>query len=315
MVGVCDEANGQILLYVDGHCQSPPCAAVPASSTRPRSTLIGARDNGASLLGGINSMDSSMMRRFITTLLIPARSWLSTISLAFPLLYSATSGINVNAGSTRWFPPPWPGTTPLRMQWFDGVPTLLPGQTNSTLAVPNISASDTYYLTASNTIAGTGYPTNSVEVSVTVYNGIPNIYTDVHNPFYALTGQTANNSAPVYGESPLAYQWQFFSVTGWVNVTDNACISGSQGFRSKRRQCAERRSGNYQLVITNIYGATTSSVATLTIPGVLPLGFGNGLGWSAIGGATFSGGVLTLTTAVPSVQRTTSSRFRIHRRL
>ena len=114
------------------------------------------------------------------------------------------------------------------MQWFDEhANSYIPGQTSNTLVIPNITASDTYYLTASNTVAGTGYPTNSVEVSVTVYNGIPHIYTDVHNPFYALPGQTANNSATVYGALPLAYQWQFYSPTGLVNLADKA-ISGSQ---------------------------------------------------------------------------------------
>ncbi|HEV2456628.1 MAG TPA: hypothetical protein VGY98_20365, partial [Verrucomicrobiae bacterium] len=117
---------------------------------------------------------------------------------------------------------------------------------------------------------------------------------DVKNPFYSLVGGTANNSATVYGELPLAYQWQFYSPTGWANLANNGRIS-SQTSALSIAPVQGGDAGNFQLVITNVYGATTSGVATLIIPGVLPLGFGDGTGWTLTGGALFDGTVLTLT--------------------
>jgi hypothetical protein len=299
VVAICDEANSQLLLYVDG--QLVASGTIPAGngilSVGPVKMMFGARDNGSGLLGGIQYngwLDDVEVYNYALTSSQVVALYNSAGIPAFFIQQPVTS-INADGGGTLVIPASVGGTPLLTMQWFDeNANSYIPGQTSNTLVVPNITTSDTYYLTASNNIEGTGYLTNSVQVSVTVYDGMPHVTSDVTNPFYALPGQTAKNAAMVYGALPLAYQWQFYSATGWANLADNGRISGSLTSALTIGNVQGTDPGNYQLVITNIYGATTSSVATLIVQGVLPLGFGNGAGWVAGGGASMSSGVLTL---------------------
>jgi hypothetical protein len=98
----------------------------------------------------------------------------------------------------------------------------------------------------------------------------------------------------VYGTLPLSYQWQFSNALGWVNLSDNARITGAVSNVLTISDVQGGDAGNYQLVVTNSFGAATSSVATLNIAGVLPLTF-TGYGWTANGSARFANGSVTLT--------------------
>lgn len=300
VVGICDEANSQLLLYVDGQLVGSGTLAAGSGvlSVGPVPVMIGARDSSTTL-GGVAYNGYLNDVAIYNYALSPSQIVTQYNSAGIPVFFTQqpVTFTNVNGGSTLVIPAGVGGTPPLTMQWFDqNANNYISGQTSSTLVIPNVTASDTYYLVASNTIGGTGYLTDSVPVQVIVYNNKPQITADVKTPFYALAGQTANNSATVYGALPLAYQWQFYSSrSGWVNLSDNGQISGSQTSALSIGNVQSGNVGNYQLVITNAYGATTSSVATLVIPGVLPLAFGNGTGWTGNGIGGFSGGVLTLT--------------------
>jgi hypothetical protein len=299
VVGVCDEANSQLLLYVDG--QLAASGTIPAGngilSVGPVQVMIGARDNGSGLLGGIQYNgwlnDVALYNHVLTPSQILLNYNITGIAPYF--IQQPVTSTNVDGGGTLVVAATVGGTPPLTMQWFDeNANNYIPGQTNATLVVSNITLTDTYYLTVSNTIEGVSYLTNSAQVNVQVYNHDPQISVDVKNPFYAFPGQTANNSATVYGALPLAYQWQFYSPTGLMNLADNGRISGSLTSAINIGNVQASDVGNYQLVITNIYGAKTSSVASLVVQGVLPLSFGNGTGWTINGGASLANGVLTL---------------------
>lgn len=72
------------------------------------------------------------------------------------------------------------------------------------------------------------------------------------------------------GTGPLSYQWR-------LNGTN---IIGAASSLYTRPNVQASAAGNYQVVVTNLYGSVTSSVAVLTL-GNQPLGFnGNGLNWT-----------------------------------
>jgi hypothetical protein len=77
----------------------------------------------------------------------------------------------------------------------------------------------------------------------------------------ALAGGNATFSAAVIGASPLAYQWQ----QNGTNLVNGTGISGANTTNLTLTGVTSNSITNYTLVITNIYGAVTSSVAMLTV--------------------------------------------------
>ncbi len=76
------------------------------------------------------------------------------------------------------------------------------------------------------------------------------------------SGQTATFSVTAVGNTPLAYQWL---KNGTVALSDTANRIGSTSNVLTIPSPALADGGSYTVVVTNIYGAVTSSVATLTI--------------------------------------------------
>lgn len=84
-----------------------------------------------------------------------------------------------------------------------------------------------------------------------------------------LVGNPAALSGTVRGIAPLAFQW-FMNGT---NLASAAAVAGATSNVLVFSPAAFANSGGYSLVVTNNYGAVTSSLATLTV--VLPPGFSN----------------------------------------
>ncbi len=301
IVGVCDETNGNILLYFDGRLVAS--ASMPANGGIFNSAvvpvMIGARSSVATSPGNeqfFGFLDDVAIYNYAMN----PQQILGQYDVAGIVPYftqQPPSSTNLDQGATLTISTMVAGSTPLTYQWFDeGVNSSIPGQTNATLLISDDLASDSYHLTVSNQY-GT---VNSSSVSVNVYSGKPQITTDVQNPFFAALGSAANNSVAAYGTLPLSYQWQF-SANGsnWKNLADNSRISGSQGSALTINPAQATDAGDYQVVVANSYGSVTSSVAPLVVAGALPLSFynGTGLGWKTGVGATFANGLLTLTSS------------------
>ena len=79
-----------------------------------------------------------------------------------------------------------------------------------------------------------------------------------------LSGGSAMFSATATGSPPLIYQWQ----KNGVNISNGAGITGATSNLLTLTAVTTNSSGNYSVIVTNFYGATTSSVAALTV--VLP---------------------------------------------
>jgi hypothetical protein len=313
VVGVCDEANSRLALYIDGNLAGS--STIPAGSGIINSTavplMIGSRSTSASTPGNNQFKgllnEAAIFNYAVTPTQVTAFYGVTGVAPFFNS--EPISSTNIDQGGVLMVSTSPDGSQPLSMQWYDSNAGNLPipGQTNATLIISNISASDSYFLQLSN-----GYGTiDSSSVYASVFSGLPQLYTDVNNPFYAPVGGVATNSVTAYGSLPITYQWQFSNALGWVNLSDNSRITGSQSNALNIANVQGGDAGNYQVIISNSYGAISSSVATLEIPGVLPLTFAgnNANSWTANGNARFANGTVTLTD--PSVGGNGSFFFQI----
>jgi hypothetical protein len=209
---------------------------------------------------------------------------------AVPYVATPPASQLAGAGSNATFNVIASGTGPLRYQWRTNGANI-PGASYSSLTLSDVQSSNagSYSVVVSNSY-GTATSTAAV---LMVETGAPQIFTGVQSPFYAMLGQTFSNSVVAAGASPLAYQWQF----NGTNLVDGGRVLGSQSNVLMVASAEIGDAGNYQVIVTNNYGAVTSSVAVLTVAGGLPLSFNaGGTGWTANGSASLTASkVLTLT--------------------
>jgi hypothetical protein len=143
----------------------------------------------------------------------------------------------------------------------------------------NLPAGGNISGTASNVLSITAATTNnsgnyslivtnsygSVTSSVAVLNvGFTPAFSAQPTNLTILSGSNAVFSATAGGSTPLVYQW---SKNG-TNLVNGAGISGAASNVLTLAAVTTNSSGNYNLSVTNSFGAITSSVATLTV--VLP---------------------------------------------
>jgi len=77
-----------------------------------------------------------------------------------------------------------------------------------------------------------------------------------------LAGTTISLTAEATGTTPLAYQWYFEGSAIEGGVADTLSLTSLQ----------YSQSGNYSVIVTNLYGSATSQVAALTVLGSIPNG-------------------------------------------
>ena len=137
----------------------------------------------------------------------------------------------------------------------------LSGATTGTLTISNVQPADagSYTLVVTN---GAGTAT-SAAATLTV-NGPPVITTPPASQT-VVAGANVNFSITVSGTQPLFYQWRFNGIA----FGDGDQISGSRAAVLTVSNAQPANAGGYSVVVTNMAGATTSSVATLavTMPG------------------------------------------------
>lgn len=168
-----------------------------------------------------------------------------------PEITQAPVGQSVELGNTATFNVAAKGTPRLFYQWrFNG--DNLAGQTNTSLVLSNLQLSQAgdYSVAVSNAY---GSVTSSV-AALTVLTFPPTITRQPTN-IITIEGNTANFAVQVTGTAPLFYQW-FFNTTPLIGRTSAAFSLGNAQLSD---------SGNYLVIVSNAFGAVTSSVATLTV--------------------------------------------------
>jgi Leucine-rich repeat (LRR) protein len=142
------------------------------------------------------------------------------------------------------------GTAPLSYQWqFAGSP--ISGATTSSFALNNVQVSDAgnYSVTITN-VAGS---LTSLVATLTVW--APPAITAQPQSVTNVAATTANFSVGATGTAPLMYQWQFNGVN----------IDGANDSSLSLNNVQPIAAGNYTVAVTNVGGALTSAVASLTV--------------------------------------------------
>jgi polygalacturonase len=152
------------------------------------------------------------------------------------------------------------GSRPLSYQWYYNTNTPLTGATSPTLTLTNVQPGDagSYSVVVSNATA-----------SVTSTNAILTVNTGPAAPVFILQpvsvtareeDDAATFTATAIGTQPITYQWNFNGAPipdATSNTLNLAGIKLSDA-------------GNYTVIATNSIGATTSSVAVLTVVPIIP---------------------------------------------
>jgi len=182
------------------------------------------------------------------------------------------------------------GATPLSYRWFFNGGTPVTGVTAATLTWSNVQPEhEGDYTVVITNIAGA--VTSSV-ARLTVSNLLvaPSISTPLQDQTVN-SGQTVNFAAVAEGPGPLHYQWYYVPETALTNQT-NATLTLTS--------VTTNDNGGYFAIVTNRYGAATTSIATLTVnppdtnaPDFSEMGFA-GAGFNLTGGE--GGQVVTVTT-------------------
>lgn len=139
----------------------------------------------------------------------------------------------------------------------DACAGILPVTTNGTV---NVNAGGTNILTYSATDPSGNSATNIRTVIVLPTNGPPVISQQPVNLIAQCTAP-ATFSVVAYGAMPLGYQWYFGSSV----LSDGGGISGSSSANLTLGDALPSQAGSYTVVITNISGIATSSIATLSV--------------------------------------------------
>ncbi len=144
----------------------------------------------------------------------------------------------------------------LEQQWFfNGSP--LVGETNSTLTLTNVQPAQagSYTLVASNFLGSVTSAPVALSIALPPQITVPPP-ANVTN----LAGSTALFSVTATGTAPLAYQWRFNGSPLLSAINSTLSLTNIQ----------PAQAGNYTVVITNVAGSVTSSIAALTVQLVPP---------------------------------------------
>ncbi|MGH8399016.1 MAG: LamG-like jellyroll fold domain-containing protein, partial [Gammaproteobacteria bacterium] len=260
LAGVCDEANGRLMFYGDGKLLGT--TSIPTNSgiyetPEPMTIGAGTADGvtyGNQFIGNIN--DVAVYNYALSIGQITAQ-YSSVTGIQPYFTQTPPSSMTVNAGDTLVLPAGAAGTTPLGYYWTDvnggtnvaaDVTNGLP--LNATLTVSNVPAAwnnEQLQLTVTNIDGSTNF-----YVSLTVYTNAPLIVNDLPPQVTFISGKSYTYSIGVVGPRPYGYQW--------YNVTTP--ISNQTGSTYMATAGSPGSSTTYFVVVTNVYGATTSSVST-----------------------------------------------------
>ncbi len=132
---------------------------------------------------------------------------------------------------------------------------------NVSLALNNLSSADAGNYTVVVTNFWGSITSSPVQLSVGGGASAPSITTDLPAAKSLLVGQSSTLSVAATGTAPLAYQWRKNNAA----LADGGVFSGALTNALTLTGATTNENGNYSVVITNVAGAVTSSVASLLV--------------------------------------------------
>jgi uncharacterized repeat protein (TIGR01451 family) len=174
----------------------------------------------------------------------------STAVYVAPSITAQPTNVVTTAGGNANFYVTGTGSTPLTYQWTFGGSSIS-GATTTALGLSNVQASQAgnYDVIVSN-------PSGSVTSAVaTLTVLIPPSITRQPTNQTVVVGSNATFQVAATGTTPLGYQWLFNGSTPVGLNSSNLTVANAQ----------VSQAGSYSVVVTNVAGSVTSSVATLTV--------------------------------------------------
>ncbi len=179
-----------------------------------------------------------------------------------PYIAASPAGQTAASGGTASFNVTAGGQPPFTYQWwFNGTELAsggnVVGATSNLLTLSPVTTADAgrYSVVVTNSY---GSVTSAVAALSVIF---PPSFTSQPTNQTVAAGASAVFTASVSGESPLSYQWQ----KNGTNLVDGGAIAGATTDLIALSAVTLSDAGNYRLVVTNVYGAATSSVAVLTV--------------------------------------------------
>jgi alpha-tubulin suppressor-like RCC1 family protein len=182
-------------------------------------------------------------------------AWLDQVQVSSggtaPAIATNPRSTTNSAGTTASFSVSGVGTPPFFYQWLFGG-TDVAGATNSVLTLNNIQTNNAgiYDVIVSNAFGAS----LSANATLVVNPSGPIITAQSTSQSAAVNG-SVTLAISVQGSSPFIYQWYF----------DGASIAGATTASLPLTELQSTNSGNYYVIVTNNYGAATSSIIALEV--------------------------------------------------
>jgi pectate lyase len=259
--------------------------SVGASGTAPlnyfwsfnTNTPAGGNSNTLSLVN-VTTNDAGSYRVVVSNSVGAATSSVATLAVQIPPSIAVQpTNFSVTAGGSATFSVTAAGSATLRYQWFFNTNTAIANATNATLTLnpANATNAGTYSVVVTNSV---GSATSSV-ATLTVFS--PPVITVQPQSQSVTVSNDVTFSVNAAGTAPLAYRW-FFNT--------NTLVGGNSNSYS-RINVQTTNAGTYSVIITNSYGAVTSSFATLTVS-TAAVNFAQfnlaGFAWTTTGGGVLA---------------------------
>ncbi|HEX7469426.1 MAG TPA: immunoglobulin domain-containing protein, partial [Verrucomicrobiae bacterium] len=163
--------------------------------------------------------------------------------------------VTTNVGSKVVFTVNATGATPLGYRWWrmnGSTNTSVSGGNSNSLVFNNVTITDAgnYFAVVTNSVGSV-----TSRVATLTLDGVPVIIIPPRNQTNNL-GSNATFSVVADGPAPLNYQWFFNTTNVLIDATNTSYIVSNM-------QATD--AGGYSVIITNVAGSVTSSVATLTV--------------------------------------------------
>jgi len=180
-------------------------------------------------------------------------SSVATLSTSFPpVISSQPNGLNTPSGNNATFAVGVGGATPLSYQWYFNTNTLLTGATNLSLNIVNAQTNNagTYSVVITNSY---GSVTSALATLTIIF---PPVITNQPVSQIVTVSNSATFSVGVNGAAPFHYQW-YFNTNTILPFATNASLTITNAQTTN--------AGAYSVVITNIFGTATSTLAALAV--------------------------------------------------
>ena len=147
--------------------------------------------------------------------------------------------------------------------------TTIAGGTTATCTLTGVQTTNAgFYFSKVTYSSGTttGLVSVSAAVTLVVYDQA-RITAQPQGGLIRITGSNVSFSVTAVGSAPISYQWRL----NGANLANNARITGATGANLSVSALIVPDTGSYDVVVTNLYSATTSQVATLSVfapPGI-----------------------------------------------